>query len=133
MTSCQALMALNTTHIQQTKAVIEAQLAQRQRREAQMRKEIEEKERRERELEAKLRLKRLGKQTREQERAERLEQQRQAKERKMQQRLEQERDALFYGLKKAKDKHGYPVSGAGRRRHPPGSDDDELGPSSVLT
>ena len=44
MTSCQALMALNTTHIQQTKAVIEAQLAQRQRREAQMRKEIEEKD-----------------------------------------------------------------------------------------
>ena len=40
MTSCQALMALNATHTQQTKVAVESQLAQRQRREAQVRKEI---------------------------------------------------------------------------------------------
>ena len=132
MTSWQALMALSATHTQQTKAAVESQLAERQRREAQKRKEIEEKERRERELEAKLRLKRLEEQKREQERAERLERERQSKEREMQRRLEQERDALLYGLRKAKDKHGFPVSGAGRRRHPLGSNDEELRPSSVL-
>ncbi|TBU49821.1 hypothetical protein BD309DRAFT_946801 [Dichomitus squalens] len=130
MTSWQALMALSATHTQQTKEAVESQLAERQRREAQKRKEIEEKEKRERELEAKLRIKRLEEQKREQERAERLERERQAKEREMQRRLEQERDALLYGPKKAKDKHGYPVSGAGRRRP---SDDDEPGPSNVLT
>ena len=136
MTSWQTLMALSASHTRRTEEAVQSQLAERQRREAQKRKEIEEKEKKDRELEAKLRLKRLEEQKREQERAERLERERQAKEREMQRRQEQERDALLYGRpKKARDKHGYPVSGAGagKRRVSSGSDDDEPGPSNVLT
>ncbi|KAI1797333.1 hypothetical protein LXA43DRAFT_983891 [Ganoderma leucocontextum] len=133
MTSWQTLMAIGATHTRRTEEAVQSQLAERQRREAQRRKEIEEKDKKDRELEAKLRLKRLEEQKREQERAERLERERQAKEREMQRRQEQERDALLYGPKKAKDKHGYPVSGAGKRTHSSVSDNDEPGPSNVLT
>lgn len=135
MTSWQTLMALSATHTRRAEEAVQSQLAERQRREAQKRREIEEKEKKERELEAKLRLKRLEEQKREQERAERLERERQAKEREMQRRQEQERDALLYGRpKKARDRHGYPVSGAGgKRTHSSASDDDESGPSNVLT
>lgn len=140
MTSWQTLMALSATHTRRTEEAVQSQLAERQRREAQRRKEIEEKEKKERELEAKLRLKRLEEQKREQERAERLERERQATEREMRRRQDQERDALLYGRpKKARDRNGYPVSGAGagagagKRRHSAGSGDDEPGPSNVLT
>ena len=128
-------MALSASHTRRTEDAVQSPLAERQRREAQKRKEIEEKERKDRELEVKLYLKRFEEQKREQELAERLERERQAKKREMQRRQEQERDASLYGRpKKVRDKNGYRVFG-----RPPGrgvsssSDDDEPGPSTVLT
>lgn len=126
------LLKLAESQTHKTQEVVRSALAERERKEVQKRKEIAEKEKRERELEAKLRLKKLEEHKREQERRERQEREREAREREIQRREEQQRDALLYGPKKAKDRQGYPVSGAVKRPHSSQSD-DEPESSNVLT
>ncbi|KAH9926832.1 hypothetical protein B0H21DRAFT_781332 [Amylocystis lapponica] len=127
MSSFAALMALSATQTRQSDAAVQSALAERQRKEAQKRKATEERERRERDIEAKLRLRRLEETQREEERQQRLERERAAKERELARHEEEQRNALRYGPKKARDAHGYPVSGAAVPRRRSADDDDAVG------
>jgi protein SPT2 len=106
MTSFEKLMALSNSQTAQQEKSVEQLVLEKKRREEQQRKAKEAKEAKEREQEKQRRLRIFEQEKREKEVQEKRERERAAKEAERLRREEEQRDALRYGPKKAKNLHG---------------------------
>ncbi|KAI9465680.1 hypothetical protein BJY52DRAFT_1241876 [Lactarius psammicola] len=98
-----ALMALSQAQTQESTRAADSIQAERRRKEEARRRQQEEEDRKERERQAKLLRHRLEEQKREKERQEKREREREAQLKEMGRREEEQRQALLYGPKRAKD------------------------------
>ncbi|CAL1716370.1 unnamed protein product [Somion occarium] len=129
----EALMAMSATNTRKVENDFQTLLAEKQRQEKLKRKAQEEKEKRERELQAKLRLKHMEEEKRNQERLKRQEEERAAKQREMERREAEMRDSLRFGPKGSKTQYPSSSSAGGSRRRTSPSDDGDGPGGSALT
>ncbi|KAI0287284.1 SPT2 chromatin protein-domain-containing protein [Russula brevipes] len=112
-----ALMALSQAQTQESTRAADSLQAERRRKEEARRRQQEEEERKEREQQAKMIRHQMEEQKREKEGQLKREQEREAKLREMERREEEQRQALLYGPKKARDGASrYPSSSAATKR-----------------
>ena len=121
-----ALMALSQAQTQESTRAADSIQAERRRKEEARRRQQEEEDRKERERQAKMLRHRLEEQKREKERQEKREREREAHLKEIGRREEEQRQALLYGSKRAKDvAPRHPTSSAASKRI--SEDDDEAG------
>ncbi|KAH9997166.1 hypothetical protein BJV74DRAFT_826969 [Russula compacta] len=127
-----ALMALSQAQTQESTRAADSIQAERRRKEEIRRRQQEEEDRKEREQQAKMVRHHLEEQKREKERQAKREQEREAKLKEMERREEEQRQALLYGPKKARDgaSRNSTSSTAGRRTF---DDDNEVDVGLALT
>lgn len=127
-----ALMALSQAQTQESTRAADSIHAERRRKEEARRRQQEEEDRKERDQQAKLLRYQLEEQKREKERQSKREQEREAKLKEMERREEEQRQALLYGPKRAKDASSrHPGSSSTSKRT--SDDDNDADASLALT
>ncbi len=127
-----ALMALSQAQTQESTRAADSIQAERRRKEEARRRQQEEEDRKERERQAVLLRHQLEEQKREKERQEKREREREAQLKEMGRREEEQRQALVYGPKRAKDVPSrHPTSSATSKR--PSNVDDNADTGLALT